>query len=69
MVIDNDVDDQKSGNIVHIYKLSGDVKLIGIEAKDGLYEAVISLNAVHKVVENVCNGDVWHKLLGHYSER
>lgn len=43
----NDLDDSNSRSNVLIHERSGDVNMISIEAKDGLYEALISVNTVY----------------------
>lgn len=68
-VVDNGLNDPKRGTILHIHKSSGVVKLIGIQAKYGLYEAVISVNTAQIHVANVCRAGIWLKYLDYYSKK
>ena len=67
--IDNHEDDPSKGLLKIIHKESGNVCLLALETKEGLYEADISVRKPKKALSSILKMDsVWHARLGHISD-
>lgn len=67
VIIDNEKEDQKKVTLKLMHKPTGQIKMVGIETTEGLYEALVSVCSGVANIVTEKQKSIWHERLGHCS--